>query len=105
MAEDAAEPPLMDADDTLSPVDLLGAPDGSALPWTSVTVATAALLLLLANAETLDGWARELPPSAYAERATALTGRWTAFTGQFGLGTPHAMLHAQWKRAEAARFK
>ena len=62
------------------------------------------MFLLLANAATLDEWARDLPPSAYAERATAVTGQWAAFTGRFGLGSPHAALHARWKRIEAATF-
>lgn len=105
MAEDAPEPPLMQADETLSPVDLPGAPEESALGWTSIVVGLAASFLLLTNADTLDGWARDLPPSAYAARATELTGRWAAFTGRFGLGTPHAALHAQWKKAEAAKFE
>ena len=105
MAEDAPAPPLMQADETLSPVDLPGVPDESALGWTSIVVWLAALLLLLTNADTLDGWARDLPPSAYAERVTALTGQWAALTGRFGLGTPHAALHARWKKAEAAKFQ
>ena len=66
--------------------------------------ALAALILLLTNADTLDGWARDLPPSAYAERAVEVTGQWAALTGRFGLGTPHAALHARWKKAEAAKF-
>ena len=105
MSEDISEPPLMQADETLSPVDLPGAPDGSALRWTSIVVSTAALILLLTNAATLDDWARDLPPGAYAERATEATGRWAEFTARFGLGTPHAALHAQWKKAEAAKFR
>ena len=105
MAEDAPAPPLMQADETLSPVDLPGAPDESALAWTSIVIGLAALILLLTNADTLDGWARDLPPGPYAERATDLTGEWAAFTGRFGLGTPHAALHAQWKKAEAAKFE
>ena len=105
MAEETPEPPLMQADETLSPVDLPGAPEESALAWASVAIGVAALFLLLTNAATLDGWARDLPPGPYAERATEASGRWAASTDRFGLGSPHAALHALWKKAEAARFQ
>ncbi len=103
MSEDAADLPLMQSDETLSPVDLPGAEPGyRPLLWTSGAIATAALFLLLTNAATLDGWAQELPPSAVAERVTEYTGRWAALTRY--LGSPHAWLHQQWKRAENAKF-
>ena len=107
MAEELLpDPPLMQADETMSPVDLPGAPeDGQPLRWTSLAIALAALILLFSNAATIDDWAKELPPSAAAEQVTQVTGRWSAFTDRLGLGMPRALLHAQWKRAETAKFQ
>ena len=109
MAEEGAEPRLMDADETMSPVDLPGIePDdeaGSPLLWTSIVIATVALFLLLANALTIDDWAKGLPPSAATERLTSVTGRWLEITDGVGLGAPRATVHARWKQAEAAQFQ
>ena len=105
MAEPQAK--LMDADETLSPVDLPGSTfiGGRPLGWATAVIATAAAFLLLTNALTIDGWAKELPPSAVTERLTTLTGRWLALTDAVGLGATRALVHGQWKRAEAARFE
>lgn len=100
------EPKLMHGDETMSPVDLPGAADEEPHPlrWTGIGIALATVFLLLFNATTLDGWARELPPGPAAARLTALTGAWAETTGRIGLNAPHATMHAWWKQGEAARF-
>ncbi|MDB5688280.1 MAG: hypothetical protein JWL91_156 [Sphingomonas bacterium] len=97
----------MQADETLSPVDLPAAPaaeDGHALRWTSVVIAVAAAFLLLFNAATIDEWAHELPPGPAAARLTTWTGAWAGLGGRIGLSTPRAAVHALWKRGQALRF-
>ncbi len=93
-------------DEMESPVDLPGAATigGRPLAWTATAIATAALFLLVTNAITLDGWAAELAPSETVARLNAVTAGWRDGTDGAGLGTPRAMLHAQWRKAQAARF-
>ena len=107
MAEDRTTHRLMDADETMSPVDLPGSTliGGAPLRWTTVVIATASLFLLFTNAATLDGWAKELPPSALAERLTTATTGWMELTDRLGLGAPRAFVHREWKRVEAAQFQ
>lgn len=97
-------PETMDADDTLSPVDLPGRRTigGHPLGWAAGAIYLAAAFLLLTNAATLSGWAAELPPSGWSARLVDLTGRWEATTAR--LGAPRAAMHAWWKAAQAARF-
>jgi len=96
---------LMQADETLSPVDLPGE-EGTegALRWTSVAVAVSAIFLLFFNAVTIDDWAKDLPPGPAAERLTAATAGWVALTGSVGLTAPRAVVHEQWKTGQALRF-
>ena len=96
---------LMQADDTLSPVDLPGDDyGGDPLRWASVAIAVAALFLLACNAVTIDGWAKDLPPGPVAARLTQATAGWVAATDRLGLGKPRAIVHAQWQRAQALSF-
>ena len=91
--------------ETPSPIDLPDPrPEYEALGWASVVIAIASVVLLLANAVALSGWIDEQPPGPFQARAAEIADEWTALTGSVGLGAPRAMLHAQWKRAEAARF-
>ena len=62
------------------------------------------MLLLACNAGTIDGWARDLPPGRIAARLTRATAGWVAATDRFGLGAPRALVHAQWRRAQALSF-
>jgi hypothetical protein len=106
MPEEAQQPPLMDADETMSPVDLPGEEaERPALGWATGVIGGATLFLALTNAASIDGWARELPPGPYAGRATAATGHWLEITDAIGIGAPRATVHGWWKRAEAARFR
>jgi hypothetical protein len=92
-------------EDMASPVDLPGEKvEASPFGWTGKIIATATLFLFLFNANALNGWAAELPPSALTARIVATTGAWEGFTDTIGLGAPRAWLHARWKKAEAARF-
>jgi hypothetical protein len=96
---------LMQADETLSPVDLPGEEEaGGGLRWTSIAVAVGALFLLVFNAVTIDDWAKELPPGPAAERLTRATAGWVAVTGRAGLNAPRALVHGAWKQGEALRF-
>jgi hypothetical protein len=99
------EQQLMQADETLSPVDLPGEEEAEGgLRWASIVVALGALVLLLSNAVTIDDWAKELPPGPAAERLTQATAGWVAITDRVGLNAPRALVHAQWKRGEAFTF-
>lgn len=91
--------------ETPSPIDLPDPqPELCGLGWASVVIVIAAVVLLLANAVSLSGWIDEQPPGPLQARAAEIADEWTALTASIGLGTPRAALHAQWKRAEAARF-
>ena len=91
--------------ETRSPIDLPDPqPEQNGLGWASGVIAVATMTLLLANAVSLSGWIDEQQPGPLQARAAELADGWTAFTASIGLGTPRAALHAQWKRAEAARF-
>ena len=88
-----------------SPVDLPVEPLArEGLPSTTITIATAALLLLATNAVSLQDWIDDMPPSPAQQQAADLAAQWRAVTDQVGLGLPRAWLHDLWKRAEQARF-
>ena len=92
--------------ETPSPIDLPGPARVGAggLAWASIGIALATLILFLTNAVSLKGWIDEQPPSPAQAWAAAQADTWVAFTDRIGLGSPRAALHAQWKRAEGARF-
>ena len=89
-----------------SPVDLPGEPIEGAHPlvWTTLTIAVAALVLLVANAGTLSAWVDEKPVSEVQQRASAVAGAWKAAMDDIGITAPRAALHRGWKRLQAARF-
>ena len=92
--------------ETPSPLDLPEPewePD-SALGWTTGVILFASLLLLVGNAVSLRDWINDQPPSPLQAQAGAIADQWVAFSRQIGFGVPRDALHAQWKRAEAARF-
>ena len=62
------------------------------------------LFLLATNAISLREWIDEQTPGPRQAQLAALAERWDAFTLSIGLGLPRAVLHREWKAAEAARF-
>jgi hypothetical protein len=91
---------------TPSPLDL-PEPDleeTSALGWATGIILFASLLLLLVNAVSVRDWIDEQPASPAQARAAEIADDWVAITRQIGFGVPRDTLHAQWKRAEGARF-
>ena len=90
----------------VSPVDLPGEPieSGDPLGWTTLTIAIAAILLLLANAGTLSAWVDEKPVSELQQQASERAADWKAVMDDAGLTAPRDRLHALWKRLQAARF-
>jgi len=92
--------------ETPSPLDL-PEPDldeEGGLGWTTGVIVVATLLLLMMNAVSLRDWINEQPPGPVQARASMLADSWVALTDGIGWGQPRALLHEQWKRAEAARF-
>jgi hypothetical protein len=105
MGGSVTEQQLMQADETLSPVDLPGDEEAEGgLRWASSAIAIGALFLLFFNAVTIDDWAQELPPGPATERLTRVTGGWVTVTGAIGLTAPRALVHDRWKRGQALRF-
>lgn len=90
----------------VSPVDLPGKPITGRHPlaWTAMTIATASILLLCANAGTLAAWVDEKPVTERQQRAAELAGQWKATMDAYGITAPRETLHGVWKRMQAARF-
>jgi len=92
--------------DTPSPLDL-PEPDldeEGGLGWTTAVIVVAAVLLLMMNAVSLRDWINEQPPGPVQAKASALADQWVALMDGIAWGRPRALMHEQWKRAEAARF-
>ena len=89
-----------------SPVDLLEPliPPPHSLRWTSTTIAVATLVLALLNAHAIRGWAYQLPPGAWSERALTAAEGWYDAVGGFGLNRPVETMHATWERVRVRRF-
>jgi hypothetical protein len=89
-----------------SPVDLPARPLTGSFPlaWTSVTIATAALILFFANAGTLAAWVDEKPVSETQLKASEAAGSWKALMDAYGITAPREATHAAWKTLQAARF-
>ena len=91
---------------TPSPLDL-PEPDEeqeSALGWATGVIAIVALLLLLTNAVSLRDWIDDQPQGPVQAQVAELADQWVGISRQIGFGVPRDALHAQWKRAEGARF-
>lgn len=90
-----------------SPVDLGGRYFGRNHPlrWTSVTIVTAALLLLATNATALRDWADEQTPGPLQAQVADLAHQWQEITDRAGLGAPRAVLADLWTQGEAARYQ
>jgi hypothetical protein len=91
--------------ETPSPIDLPEPErDESGLGWAFGVILIASLFLLFANAASLRDWIDDQPPSPAQARAAELADQWVGITEAFGIGLPRKTMHAQWKRAEQARF-
>ena len=88
-----------------SPIDLPEPElEDSGLGWAFGVILIASLFLLFANAASLRDWIDDQPPSPIQARAAELADQWVGITEGFGIGLPRKAMHAQWKRAEQARF-
>ncbi len=92
--------------ETPSPLDLPEPEleEDDALGWATGVILFAALLLLLANAVSLRDWIDDRPPGPVQAQAAAIADDWVDISRQIGFAAPRDALHAQWKRAEGARF-
>jgi uncharacterized protein (DUF58 family) len=91
--------------ETPSPIDLPEPElDESGLGWAFGVILIASLFLLFANAASLRDWIDDRPPGPIQAQAAELAEQWVAITEGFGIGLPRKVMHAQWKRAEQARF-
>jgi hypothetical protein len=91
--------------ETPSPIDL-PAPELEAegLGWASGVIAIAGLFLLAANGQSLRDWIDDQSPGPAQSEAAMLADQWVHLTEALGVGLPRQAMHAQWKRAEEARF-
>jgi hypothetical protein len=90
---------------TPSPIDLPEPElEENGLGWTFGVIIIAAMFLLLTNAVSLRDWIDDQPPSPVQAQAAALADQWVDVTEEFGVAVPRDFMHAQWKRAEEARF-
>lgn len=88
---------------TPSPIDLPEPElEQSGRGWTVAVIVIAALFLLVTNAVSLRDWIDDQPPGPFQSQAAALADQWVDATAAIGI--PRDFLHAQWKRAEQARF-
>jgi|KBSSwiStaDraftv2_1062776.scaffolds.fasta_scaffold191369_3 hypothetical protein len=98
---------MTDRDILESPVDLPNPtlPKGHPLRWTTICIATASLFLLATNAVSLRDWVDEQTPGPIQAKAAVLAASWQDLTDRVGLGKPRALLHREWKEAQATRFE
>jgi hypothetical protein len=90
---------------SLSPVDIpepLVSPHS--LRWTTTVIAVASLTLALLNAHAVRGWAWELPPGPWSERAATAAEGWYGLVGRIGLNQPVETMHGGWQHLREARF-
>ena len=86
---------------SLSPVDLPEPllPEPHPLKWVSTVIATAALTLLLLNANALRGWAYQLAPGFWSEQTVAAAEAWYGLVDRVGLNRPFGTMHGCWQAA------
>ncbi len=90
---------------TPSPIDLPEPElEGGGLGWTFGVILIAALFLLFTNAVSLRDWLDDLPPGPVQAQAAGIADQWVGVTEAMGIAAPRDIMHAQWKRAEEARF-
>ena len=92
---------------SLSPVDLPEPllPASNPLRWTTTVIGVAALVLALTNAHAMRGWARQLPPGPWSERAVIAAEGWYEAVGRFGLNRPVETMHGGWQSLKDRRFE
>lgn len=86
------------------PADLPGDDAPGALRWTAATIALAAALLALTNAQSIRGWTEELPPGPAMVRLVAAANAWEDATVAAGLATGQVRLRKVWKGLQSARW-
>ena len=87
------------------PTDLGGDADPGALRWTVTVIALTTALLAVLNAQSLRGWAEEVPPEQPgAMTLVAAATTWEETTASAGLSLGRAQLHKAWKGMESARW-
>jgi len=90
---------------TPSPIDLPEPElEADGLGWTFGVILIACLFLLATNAESLRDWIDDQPPGVIQADAAGIADQWVDMTEAMGIGLPRKAMHAQWKRAEEARF-
>ena len=88
-----------------SPIDLPEPElEEGGLAWTFGVIIIIALFLLMTNAVSLRDWIDDQPPGPVQAQAAELADQWLETTREFGVAVPRDLMHAQWKRAEEARF-
>ena len=92
---------------SLSPVDLPEPliPPPHPLRWTTTVIAVAALVLALLNAHAIRGWAWQLPPGPWSERAVIVAEGWYEAIGRLGLNRPVEAMHGEWQALKDRRFE
>ena len=74
------------------------------LRWTTTVIVVAALVLGLLNAPAIRGWAWQLPPGPWSERAVTAAEGWYDMVGRLGLNGPVETMHREWQGLRDARF-
>lgn len=72
--------------------------------WASTAIAVAALLLLLTNAASPEGWLAQHPPDAVPPVVRDAADGWWRITSAAGLTTPRATVERLWRAAQAATW-
>lgn len=72
--------------------------------WTSRTIVTTVVFLMIFNAVSPLNWSREQPPSWTQQTVQRLSQVWVEQLAPTGADLPRAGLRDLWKRAEASRF-
>ncbi len=72
--------------------------------WTSRTILTATVFLLIFNAVSPLNWARQQPPGWLPQTVERLSEVWTEQLAVFGVDMPRRGLREGWDAAREARF-
>ncbi len=72
--------------------------------WTSRTIVTATLFLLVFNAASPMNWARQQPPGWIPQTVDRLSEVWTGQLAVFGVDMPRRGAREAWQAAREARF-